>query len=182
MNEWPIVRWTQARQLVRLLDAKAAAPAEAIVPSAWFATLVAAGQLDDAAEFLGVALPRFECVAWAMQAITAMPRADTAAAGDADAARAVKAWLDNPDDDHRRAAHAAAEAADEASPEHLLGLAVFMSGGSIAPADLDAVNPEPDICGRMAAAAVITAAYATEDPATALSQALAAGDKIARGN
>ncbi len=180
MSEWRTVRWTQARQVARLLDEDAVAPADGVPPSTWFASLQGDGRLEEAAEFLGAALPRFESVAWAARAVTAM-RGEALTPGDSRAAQAVRAWIDTPDDERRRAAHAASATAGGSSPERLLGLAVFMSGGSIAPADLDAVNPQPDICGRMAAAAVIAAAHTTVDPAAALTQALAAGETLARG-
>lgn len=181
MSEWRTVRWTQARQVARLLDEESTTlPGEGVMPAAWFAALRDDGRLEDAAEFLGAALPRFESVAWATRAVGAM-RGDDLTPGDAQASHAARAWVDSPDEDRRRAAHAASATAGGSSPERLLGLAVFMSGGSIAPADLDAVNPEAHICGRMAAAAVIAAAHTTADPAAALMQALAAGETLARG-
>ena len=95
---------------------------------------------------------------------------------------AVERWISDPDESGRRAAWSAGEAADERSPERLLSYAVFLSGGSIAPEDQAVVNPAPELSGRLAAAAVITAAYLAEQPDEHLSAALAAGEAIARGD
>ena len=84
---------------------------------------------------------------------TARPKADAVLA-------AVDAWLEDPTDERRRAAMAAAEQAGVGSPAGCLGLAVFLCGGSLAPPH---VNPGPEpapylyakaIGGAMAMAAV----------------------------
>jgi len=74
-------------------------------------------------------------------------------------------WVDDPDDNNRRAIFNIAENADTEWPETLLALAIYFSGGSIAPPDLDPVLPDPGITAHLAAAAVQTAAveYASTD-------------------
>lgn len=182
MTGWSKVRWTQARQITRLLGTKDAdAPAEAVGPSAHFETLKGDGALSAAVSYLGVALPRYESVAWATATLAAMPRGDRPA-GDRLALTAARRWVDDPDEARRRDAWDAANAAEDDAPERLLGFAVFMSGGSIAPPDQGAVNPDPEVCGKLAAAAIIAAAHQTPDAEAQLATALAAGEGFARGD
>jgi hypothetical protein len=176
---WKRSTWTDAGQLVTLIDPDAG-PGEAAGRSLpdWFAVLVAKDELSAALGFVAHALPRYECVTWAAQALL-----ETGAAERADPlVNAVLRWIDNPEDATRRAAATMAEAVRQPTPERLLALAVFFSGGSIAPPDLAAVQPAPDICARMAAAAVLVGAQRLPAPAGALRTALALGEAMARGD
>jgi hypothetical protein len=181
MTEWPNVRWTKARQVTRLMGVRDSdAPDEQMPPEQWCAALRDGGQLDEALSFIGHALPRFEGVAWAAAAVERMR--GRGEAGDDPTMAAIRSWVSDPDDKGRRAIWTAADGADDQSPERLLAYAVFLSGGSISAEDQPAVNPQPELSGRLAAAAVITAAYRTADPPAALAEALAAGEAAARGN
>ncbi|MFS0738581.1 hypothetical protein ABC347_16160 [Sphingomonas sp. 1P06PA] len=181
MAIWSKVRWTQARQVTRLLGVKdAEAPAESVSPAAHFEALKADGALSAAVSFLGVALPRYEGVAWATGVLGALP-SDETNPGDRLALAAARRWVEDPDEPRRREAYDAAGRADDDAPERLLGFAVFMSGGSIAPPDQGAVNPDPEVCGKLAAAAIITAAHRSPDANSQLAAALEAGEKYATG-
>lgn len=174
---WPLVKWSEAGQVVAQLDDVAIAPPDAdLPPRAWWVARVDAGELGLAVRFLAVALPRFEAVAWALHMIE---RAGTDDAAEHRAIDAVARWLDSPDDLLRRDAWALCEPLDGAV--RFLGAALFFSGGSIAPAELEAVHPEPGLCGTAAAGAILAAAYHTPDPQPALADALAAGDRLAEG-
>lgn len=177
MTDWPNVRWTQARQVALLMGVRDAdAPPESVTPAAWCENLREAGRTADALTLVGLALPRFEGVVWASNMVEAM-----GGALDPQIMAAIKSWIADPDDKSRRAVWGLAETADDEGPERLLAYAVFLSGGSIAAEDQMAVNPQPDLSGRLAAAAVITAAYRTPDPPSALAAALKAGEAVARG-
>ena len=149
---WSRSTWTDAGQLANLIDPDAdSSEAVGQTPPAWFARLVGRGDLTEACEFLAHALPRYECVVWAAQALLetgAVDRADPAVV-------AILRWIDNPDDATRRAAGAAADAVRNASAPKLLANAVFFSGGSIAPPDLAVAAQRAmlDIGERMAAGA-----------------------------
>ncbi|RYD65277.1 MAG: hypothetical protein EOP58_07885 [Sphingomonadales bacterium] len=182
MSGWTKVRWTQARQVTRLLGMRDAdAPAEGITPVAHFDTLRARGHRGDAVSFLGQSLPRFEGVIWAADMVATL-RGDDIPPASVAVMAAIRAWIDDPSDANRRAAYAAGEQAEEDSPERLLGIAVWLSGGSLAPADLQPVNPPPESCGRLVAAAVLAAVYGSPDPDAALDRVLTAGEAIARGD
>ncbi len=176
MADWARVRWTEASQVGEMLawrgdldgDARAA-------PSAYFAWLRDQGRFDDAAFFLGQALPRFETVAWAagvVRNLSQEPDRD-------EALTATLAWLGEPTEANRRAAHAAAERAKDAAPARLAALAAFFSGGSMSPEGQPPVPAPRDAAGRFAAGAVLLAAIQSGDQAASLQRALDTGDVIA---
>ena len=67
MAGWSRVKWSEARQVLDILRAKeaAASPEAAMAPAAYFDHLRAGDRDNEAAKFLGQALPRLEAVAWA---------------------------------------------------------------------------------------------------------------------
>jgi hypothetical protein len=181
MSEWPNIRYTQARQIVRLFDEDGnAAPAPELTPQQWFATLREQGELVEAARFLGHGLPRMEAVIWGTRALEAMLPTERRA-DEEPLWSAIAAWLEDPSDQRRRRVWAEAHAIGADSPTRLLAFGLYFSGGSIAPEDQAHVNPEPHLCGRLVAAAVTAGAYATDAPEAHLEAALAAGDALARG-
>lgn len=180
MDKWAKVKWTEARQIAAAMDSEPAAlPDEGVDPRDHYARLRASGQLDRALSYLGHALPRYEAVAWAAHMIRTTPSRDPAHPLDRQALDRTLQWVEEPTDDYRRAAHQAAEAAVRESPERLLAMAAFTSGGSIAPPDLPPVNPPQEVCGRIAAAAVLVAAHRSGDSAKAIAAALDAGERVA---
>ena len=180
MADWKTVKWTEARQIAAAMELdESAQPAEGTDPRSYYVKLRESGELDRAISYLGHALPRFEAVAWAAYLLEMQSRKKRLAARDRQALDRSLRWLEEPTDEYRRAAYQAAEAAGRESPERLLGMAVFMSGGSMAPPNLPAANPPQEVCGRVAAAAILMAAHRSENPGQALATALDAGDRIA---
>ena len=133
--------------------------------------LVAASLTEDAVRLVGQALAKREAVWWAFRCAGTAPRpqpegppseplakrhADAVAAEDG-ALKAVERWCAGPADDRRRAANDAGEKIDD-SPAGLAGMACYFADGSISPADCPAVPAPPDVCGKLAAAAVLLAA------------------------
>lgn len=113
-------------------------------------------------KFLAQALPKREVIAWALQCVrsnsdgTASPKA-------AAAIQATEVWLANPNEDHRRAAHVAAEEAGLGTPEGCLALGVFFSGGSLGPAHLEHPVPPPDeLTGKAITGALLLASVSME--------------------
>ena len=178
MASWTKSTWTDAGQIACLVDPDAP-PGEAggHALDAWYGRLVQGGDLAGAAMFLGHALPRYECVVWALRSLIDAGLVDR---GDP-LVVAVLRWIDSPDDDLRRAAGDLADAERRNSPARYLAQAVFFSGGSIAPRDLAPVQPPPDLCAKLAAGAILSAAYAAGDPAPALRTALSLGEQLVTG-
>jgi hypothetical protein len=67
----------------------------------------------------------------------------------------------NPSDAQRRSALKSAEAAELNNPAGLIGMAVFFSGGSLAPAGVNEVPPEPHLCPDAVANSILLAAVMT---------------------
>jgi hypothetical protein len=180
MNAWSRVKWTEAQQVVDLMDLgePLALPAGAD-PRSGFEQLREAGDLTGAVSFLGHALPRLEAIAWAAHLLDDFARQDGLPLLDRQTLDHVQRWLGDPSDDHRRSAHAASEAATADGAERLLGLAVFFSGGSMAPPELQPVLPLPELSGRMAANAIIVAAHRVESSDDRLLKALELGEVVA---
>ena len=180
MSDWGRVKWSEARQVCAILDwpeEQAAAPLDG-APSAFYAALRAAGREADAANFLGQALPRLEAVAWAARSVRDLQGA-ARKGPEAAALKAALLWIQDPTESRRRAAYDAAAAADAASAEALAALAVFYSGGSVAPPDCPPLPAPRDAAGRFAAGAVLVAAARAPDMAAALGKCLDAGEALA---
>lgn len=180
MGNWTRVKWTEARQIGEALGWEGhRLPESDVDPEDHFKALRQAGDQQIALRFLGAALPRYEAVAWAAAELAG--RADGAAIGplERQALDRVMRWVDEPVDEYRLAASEAAERARNGSAEQMLAQAVFLSGGSIAPPDLAAVNPPHHACGEMATAALLIASFREKDPDQALAAMLDSGDRVA---
>jgi hypothetical protein len=172
---WPITVWSEARQVTGLLGWPVT-QGDDDSPHRFFEALRATGRNVEAAQFLGLSLPRYEAIVWAARALTGHP---SPTPDDRRAMDAISEWLRTPSDGARRAAWSAAEPIDEATPAKLCATAVFLSGGSIAPTDEAPIPAPRHSTGALAAGAVLAAAFAAEDPAAQLSAALDLGAAIA---
>lgn len=180
---WPRVKWTRAAQVAPLLgDAADLADVAAMTPAAAFAALRAADPTA-ATRFVAQCLPRVDAARWVATCIgetgtQPVPPARVAAA------KAVRRWVGNPSDEARRLAMPAGAAAGWDTMEGMACLAVFLSGGSLAPpAQEMPVNPPPGAFGQAAAGAVLLAASAEGVPGFAgrIAAMLDMADAIAAG-
>lgn len=180
MAGWDQVKWTQARQVADLmkLDISTLRNPDAD-PESGYRELRERDETSVAIRYIGHALPRFEAVAWAAHLLRGWSDSANLGVAERQALDSTMRWLEEPTDEYRRAALQAAEAADGNSAEQLLGYAVFMSGGSISEPDLPAVQPPPEVCGRLAVSAILVSAYRTANPPDALAAACEAGEKVA---
>lgn len=177
MALWSKVTWSDASQIMALVGKPfdSGDDGNPVLPDAYCRMLVDKQQLSDAATFIGHALPRYEGIVWAVQALrTRWPDGKTDPI-----ITEILRWVDDPSDDQRRAIQDMADAAPSDSPAALLGHAVFLSGGSISEPDLPPVLPPADVSAKLATAAVLTAAFADPDPNGALMGAIAIGQTIA---
>lgn len=182
-TDWSRVRWTEARQVARLLNwpVRPGDPDGGLPPAAYFDSLRQAGRQMEAAEFLGQALPRWEAVAWAARAVRDVGAGKDRAPAEASALNAALLWVQDPTENRRRSAFDAAEAADATSPERLAALAAFYSGGSIAPPDCEPLPAPKEAAGRFAAGAVLVAALSAPGGPAALAACLDSGAALASG-
>lgn len=179
MQKWTRVKLTEAGQVAEAIgwdigigDLASAAPRDV------FLRLKSEARFEDAAFFLGQALPRLEAVAWAVRVVGELGGSG-AASPDANALDAAVRWVRDPSESHRRSAWDAADQARDDSPERLAALAAFFSGGSVGPANSDPVAPPREAAGRLAATAVILCVLSMADPDAAFAEALGLGDRIA---
>lgn len=180
MPGWSSVKFTEARQVAQLLRVREEdLPGAEIAPAEHYASMRSSEQRADAVRFLALALPRYESVAWAARLVEAEAERRRLNARDRQALEFALRWVGDPNDARRRAAFEAAEAADERSPERLLALAVFFSGGSISMPELPPVLPPPDSCGSFTGAAVLAAAFRTDAADQVLDRALDMGEAVA---
>jgi hypothetical protein len=137
-------------------------------------------RLRDAIRALAQLLENHDSIAWGLASIqrintvSAKPAAGTAV-------RSVEHWLADPNDERRRAAMQAAEQAGFGTAAGLLALAVFLSGGSMAPADAP-VSPEPapHLCARAVTGAMALAvAWEPQNAAVLLRSFLDHGFRVA---
>ena len=180
MSDWTRVKWTEARQIAEALELEPEEwPDARVTPQQGLALFLKQREAQDAIQYLGQALPRFEAVAWAAHEVGRQP--GDLAPLQRQAMDRVLRWLGEPTEDFRLAVRAAGDKAKNGSPEQILAQAVFFSGGSMSEPDLPAVLPPLRLCGRFAAAAVILSCLQAADPAAAMQQAIASGNQVAAG-
>jgi hypothetical protein len=179
MALWSKVTWSDASQVMALVgkpfDFDDGDPIAPVLPDAYCRMLIDKRRVSDATTFVGHALPRYEGIVWAVQALRSRwPEGKTDPI-----ITEILRWIDDPSDEQRRIIHGMAQTASSDSPASLLGLAVFLSGGSISEPDLPPVLPPADASAKLATAAVLIAAFADPDPTDALMGAVAIGQTIA---
>jgi hypothetical protein len=125
-------------------------------PQAFVERLVQAGQYLDVYDFLAHGLPKREAIWWACLGLRHAQGPDLPPRESA-ALKAAIAWLVEPDDSKRRAAMAAAQAADFGTPAGCAALAVFGSGGSLSPPNLPEVPVEPYMTAQAVAGSLALA-------------------------
>ena len=154
------VAWLVER--AHLADDVAPLAAASVDGGALVQALVADGKTPEAFRVIAAALPPREGVWWAW--VSARHATQLAAEGGeppaplAAALSAVEQWIANPDDDRRRAAWAAGQAAGLETAAGCAAGAVFFTSGSIAPADVTPVPPPAGIDRMLSGNAVGLAA------------------------
>lgn len=170
MTEWTVVFWSSARQIAEEAQLpKAQWPGEDVAPHAFFHALRAQGETMAALAYVAAALPKLEVIEWGLASLPPLDSADPDFAARMLLRDTAKRWLQEPDDENRRAVERLAEQSDRAWPETIIGLAIFYSGGSIAPEDSPPVSADPRLPGQLVSGAVqvVVAKRMRDDPAQA---------------
>jgi hypothetical protein len=123
--------------------------------------LIGKSLYKDGLALLAHALARREAVYWACQCVrsTTQPDPETPAGA---AVQSAEKWVADPTEENRRAAHGAAKQAGMGTPAGCVALAAFFSGGSLAPAELPTITPDPLLTPQMVANAILLAGVAQE--------------------
>ena len=157
-RDWRRVKWTRAGQVAAVLDGLVDLAALYDAPPAAAYAALRATDLTQATRFLAQCLPRMEALRWVAACLQTMPAASLPAR--MVAKKAVNRWLADPSDANRRIAHEAGQIVGWASAEGAGCLAVFLSGGSLAPAMQEMpVHPQPGAFGQAVAGSVLMAAF-----------------------
>ncbi|NJC07951.1 DUF6931 family protein [Polymorphobacter fuscus] len=178
---WRRVKWTRAGQLAGPAQVEAAlAGWQDAPPAAAFAMLRAADP-QAALRFLAHSLPRFDAVRWLRECLALTP-APADGSARAELRGGIAAWLADPSDKRRRLVFEQAQRAGFDVPEGAAGVAVFLSGGALGPAELaQGAPPAPGAFGQAVAAAVLLASLAqgSQRLAVQIDAMLALGQSIA---
>ena len=185
---WTRVKWSRAGQLAPMLDGlveldglSESSPVQA------FATLRQTDRAQ-ATRFVAQCLPRMDAVQWVAACLEQSGQPERPPL--ADARTLVLRWARDPSDKVRRLCFEAGQRAGFGSAEGAACLAIFLSGGSMAPAEQEQpVNPAQGTFGQAVAGAVLMAALRQgpqhfETRLTALldlADATAAGEPIQLG-
>lgn len=157
MTEWTVVFWSSARQIAQEAELpRELWPAEEVAPDAFFRALRKAGETSAAIAYVAAALPKIEAIEWGLASLPPLAAEDPDFAARMLLRDSARRWLDEPDDDNRRAIERLVDGAEQSWPETLIGLAIFFSGGSIAPEDCPPVPADPGLPGKLIAGAVQT--------------------------
>ncbi len=134
----------------------------------------------DAVRFLAFWLPKPAAVEWGCRAVQGV-LGEQLSPQENDALQLAGKWANEPSEENRRAAGAAAEAADFSGPPSWVALGAFWSGGSLAPPDLPEVPPGEGLTAQAITGALMMAAP-HGDPSKATDRYrgfLAAGKELA---
>ena len=181
MTKWTIVMWSAALQIAKEAGLPQDLwPGEDVAPEDFFRSLREGDDPMAAISYAACALPKLEAIEWALASLPEVPEDDPDYSQKMLLRDSARRWVDEPDDENRRAVFALAENSNNEWPETLIGLAIFFSGGSIAPEDNAPVAVPSDVCMKLIGGALhsIVAAKAIEDPGFA-TRALDLADKFA---
>lgn len=157
------IRFTTARQVADAYPSAAEEFGEIpddAAPLAFLKTLSTGEDPSPALLFAALMLPKREAVWWGCLTLRGAGGLDADAQEGMDAA---EAWVRTPEEKQRRRAGEVAEAQYFEGRGAMIAFAAFASGGSLAPAGLQAVAPPPDVCGRSVYMGVLMAC-ADDDP------------------
>jgi hypothetical protein len=146
---------------INLGEEAAALLSEGKTPREYLSLLIEREHLVDAVKLLSRALPKHKAVCWACLCGREVAGPETPSVA-VRAIEAAEAWVRTPDEDHRRAAMAAADASGLESPGGCAAFAAFVSEGSLAPPNVPIVPPADYLTAHAVSGAIMLAAVAGE--------------------
>lgn len=112
--------------------------------------------LSEAIRYLAIALPRREAIWWACATHRTLGLVKLDDIKEQDAWRIVEEWVYNPNEDTRNQTYAIADSLGYQTPGAYGAMAVFWSGGSIAPPETgQIVPPSPGLTGTAVGASIL---------------------------
>jgi hypothetical protein len=116
---------------------------------------------QDAIRFLAHRLPTDTGVKWASACVRELQAPDRKEEKN-EPLDAADRWLQAPGDQTRWAAHEAADKAKTSGPANLVAMAVFLSGGSVAPPEAPETMPPPYAAQKMIVGSIVVAVVSHE--------------------
>jgi hypothetical protein len=168
--------------LFPLSEAGRALLAEGQAPAALLLLLVEKGLFPDAVQMLANALPKREAVGWAW-ACASKAGGDKPEPKIAAALQAARKWVVDPNEENRRLAQKASDAAGLNTAAGCVAGAAFWSGGSLAAPNQPVVPPDEKLTAKGAGGAVLLSGVIGE-PAQAMARYrryVELGIEVARG-
>lgn len=181
MSDWTIVLWNEARQIAEQVElAKDLWPEPKTTPQTHFEFLRSSGHDSEAALLVAAALPKLEMINWVASCLPHPDESDPNYSKRSLMRATLQRWIDDPDEENRRAIFDLANQAETEWPETLLSLSIYFSGGSIAPENLESIQPDPMVCVHLGVAALQAASVSNlqKDPEL-LNNALDLANKLA---
>jgi hypothetical protein len=127
--------------------------------------LAAKGELAKAVRVQAHLLPKQHAVWWGLLCVE-QACGDAFPPAEADAKDAARAWVEDPSESRRRGCESAAGMTKLDGPAGWLAMAAFWSGGSIVPAEMNAVPPDERLTGQAVTNSLMIAAV-SGDPTKA---------------
>lgn len=161
----PAMRWLLARAAPDDAALEFVKPTETL--GALYETWMANEHADSAIRLIAGVIPVRESIWWAWVSARHATQADggiPATAAVHTALAAVEQWVVRPDDDARRQAWKAGEAAGFDTPIGMVASAVFLSGTTVAGPELPPVPPPPGGAMPLVAGAITLAAVLNSKP------------------
>lgn len=155
---WRRVKWTRAGQLAGLAGIGNALAGLADAPPAIAFAALRQRDPEAAVRFMAQCLPRFDAMQWLYRGLARSPAATPQ---HAEIRAGIADWLADPSDKRRRLVFDLAQALGIDNADSVAGLALFLSGGSMSPAEVEqGVAPPPGTFGHAVAGAVLIAGQA----------------------
>ena len=136
-----------------------------LTPASYIGGLSKAGLFPDAVKFTAQVLGAKKSVAWAAACVRELGAETGQTEQQKAALAAAQQWLTDANEEARRAAQKAADAAKISTPEGCIAIAAFFSEGSIAPPHVDSVPPPRNVASKIAAGGILLAVV--KEPKTA---------------
>jgi Family of unknown function (DUF6931) len=127
-----------------------------IAPAQVLTRLIKEERFPEALRFLVNTLESGAAVRWACDCLNNLDRPAAQGARES-ALQVTQSWIAAPDETKRRAAKEASDNAGLETPEGVLAMAVFFSGGSVAPETAPEVPAPVRACHKLSAGAVLLA-------------------------
>lgn len=162
MSDWTIVLWNEAQQIAEQVELpKDLWPQPKTTPQSHFNYLRQEGHGAEAALLIAAALPKLEMINWVASSLPHPDESDPDYAKRSLIRATLQRWIDDPDEENRRAIFELTHEADSEWPETLLALSIYFSGGSIAPENLESIQPDPMVCVHLGVGALQAASVSS---------------------